>query len=257
MKVIILAAGKGTRLMPLTKDKPKCLIEIAPGRTLLETQLNALQHIEPSEVVVITGYRSAQIEEQVRLWQEQERYPMKITIVFNPFFDLSNNLASLYLARDFFTEDVIVVDGDDIYHRSVVEILSQVEEDGIWVCGSKKEKFEWEEMKLKIADERVVEISKEIPLEEANAESVGMVLFKGSHVALFKQVLHDIMHVPEALQWFWQAAIQESINRGYNVRPHYVPLEMWAEMDFHVDLELIQSKLEDYLRQSRVLQDDS
>ena len=70
MKAIIIAAGKGTRLYPFTKNTPKSLLDIGQGLTLLETQLHALQDAGVTDVVIIVGYRAEQIEAKVKEYEK-------------------------------------------------------------------------------------------------------------------------------------------------------------------------------------------
>ncbi|MBT5420035.1 MAG: NTP transferase domain-containing protein, partial [Candidatus Cloacimonetes bacterium] len=65
MKAIILAAGKGTRMFPLTKNTPKSLLDIGQGLTLLETQLHSLQEAGITNIVLVVGYRAEQIEAKI------------------------------------------------------------------------------------------------------------------------------------------------------------------------------------------------
>ena len=66
MKVLILVAGTGSRLWPLTRNTPKSLLDLGRGLTLLETQLDAIKPSGVTDIVLLTGYRSAQIEAKIQ-----------------------------------------------------------------------------------------------------------------------------------------------------------------------------------------------
>ena len=87
MKAIILAAGKGERLMPLTSDTPKSLLELENGTTLLESQLITINKTVIDKVVIVTGNLTEKIESKVQRYSKE--YNIDIQIVYNPFFDIS------------------------------------------------------------------------------------------------------------------------------------------------------------------------
>ncbi len=111
MRAVVLAAGEGTRLRPLTDDRPKCLVELA-GRSLLGWQLDALRRAGVDDVTIVTGYRS----DQITLGSRQ---------VQNPRFDVTNMVVSLMCARNLFdgAEDVLIAYGDIVYEPRLVEAL--------------------------------------------------------------------------------------------------------------------------------------
>jgi len=112
MRAVILAAGEGTRLRPLTADRPKCLVELA-GRPLLEWQLDSLARAGVTDVSIVTGYRADQIVHGTRR-------------IHNPRFDVTNMVASLMCARALFDggDDVLVAYGDIVYDPRLVEALA-------------------------------------------------------------------------------------------------------------------------------------
>src|SRR5688500_2686983 len=87
-RAIILSAGKGARLLPLTAERPRCLIELS-GRTLLEGQLDALFAAGIREVFVVTGFKPELVEDVLEA-QDDERG--KVSTIFNPFFHVADNL---------------------------------------------------------------------------------------------------------------------------------------------------------------------
>jgi len=96
VKIIILAAGKGERLWPLTKDTPKPLVEVRKGVSLLEEQLSRISSSGVvDEVVIVTGYLAHKVDEMVKNLSISN---LKISTLFNPFYGVSNNLASLWIA---------------------------------------------------------------------------------------------------------------------------------------------------------------
>ena len=90
MKTIILAAGKATRLLPLTKDIPQCLLEVN-NKTILERQVGTLKKAGIDDIIVITGYLSDKIEKL-----EKE---LGIKTFFNPFYDVSGMALTLWVAK--------------------------------------------------------------------------------------------------------------------------------------------------------------
>ena len=88
MRVIILAAGQGTRLQPLTNDRPKCLVHLL-GKSLLERQVYTLQQVGIHHIHVVTGYRAIQIE------------ALGLETSFNARFSETNMVESLFCAINF------------------------------------------------------------------------------------------------------------------------------------------------------------
>lgn len=103
MRAIILAAGMGTRLRPLTLTKPKSLIEVH-GQSLIERQIMFLRERGIDEIIVVTGYLAEQFEFLT------EKYNIKL--IYNDKFDIYNNFYSMYLVKDYL-QDTYVIDADN------------------------------------------------------------------------------------------------------------------------------------------------
>lgn len=111
-RAVILAAGQGTRLRPLTDDKPKCLVELA-GRSLLARQIEVLERCGVTDIEVVTGYRADQIE------------ALGVATSHNPRFDHTNMVESLFAARSFIERegDLVIAYGDIVYEPKNLEAL--------------------------------------------------------------------------------------------------------------------------------------
>lgn len=110
MRAVILAAGQGTRLRPLTDDRPKCLVSIF-GKPIIEHQLDALRSAGVKDVYAVAGYRSEQL---------QKYFPEKLFL--NPSFETTNMVASLFSAMSLFnsSEELLILYGDLVYSPLVV-----------------------------------------------------------------------------------------------------------------------------------------
>jgi L-glutamine-phosphate cytidylyltransferase len=112
MRAIVLAAGEGTRLRPITLDRPKCLVPL-DGRPLLLTQVGALAAAGVDDVTVLTGYRADQIR------------ALGLTTIHNERYAETNMVASLMCARDRFdgSDDVLIAYGDLVYEPRLLRAL--------------------------------------------------------------------------------------------------------------------------------------
>ncbi|OQY38791.1 MAG: hypothetical protein B6226_03140, partial [Candidatus Cloacimonetes bacterium 4572_65] len=212
MKAIIIAAGKGSRLYPLTKNTPKSLLEIGDGLTLLESQLYSLKENNIKDVVIIVGYLAAQIEAKVEKYRED----FNITTIYNPFYDVSNNLISVWMARHHMTDEFITINGDDIFNPSVIANLLK-SKSNITMVVDEKEVYDDDDMKIVHDNGLVHKVDKTIPLSEANGESVGIIKFSGYGPKIYVQVLEEMVRKKEYINSFYLRAIQEVIKKGYPV----------------------------------------
>ena len=131
MRAVVLAAGEGNRLRPLTADRPKCLVELA-GRPLLAWQLDALAHAGVDDVTIVTGYRADAITAGTRR-------------VHNARYAETNMVASLMCARDAFDggDDVLIAYGDIVYEPRLVAAL-RATRSGIGVVVDREWRRLWE-----------------------------------------------------------------------------------------------------------------
>lgn len=115
MQAIILAAGQGSRLRPLTDHRPKCLVKVQ-GKSMLEYQLEALCAAGVSECVIVVGHLAAQVRNTIG-----SRFSnIAITYVENEIYDRTNNIYSLWLARMKVTDDVLLIEGDLIFEPELL-----------------------------------------------------------------------------------------------------------------------------------------
>lgn len=125
MKVIVLAAGQGTRLRPLTDDKPKCMVEIN-GRSILERQLDTMHvcGIKDSDITIVSGYCHEVLQDRFADTQ--------ISIIANDEYKTTNMVYSLMCARKLMEtqEDILISYGDIIYNETVLNKILESGEPG-------------------------------------------------------------------------------------------------------------------------------
>lgn len=147
-RAIIMAAGMGKRMMPLTVDTPKPLIKVN-GTPMVETIIIGLRQNNIAEIYIVAGYLHDKFEYLVM------KYP-GVVIIKNPYYEVSNNISSLYVARDYL-ENAMILDGDQIINN--LEVLkADFEKSGyncVWT------EFETKEWLLTVVDDRVVHCRRE------------------------------------------------------------------------------------------------
>ncbi len=123
MQAVILAAGMGRRLGELTGDNTKCMLEVN-GVKLIDRALECLSEHNLSRIVLVVGYK----RENVMRYVGNSYKGIEVVYVENPIYDKTNNIYSLYLAKDYLVaEDTLLLESDLIYEPSVVRRI--VEDD--------------------------------------------------------------------------------------------------------------------------------
>jgi choline kinase len=128
MKVIILAAGRGSRLTPLTDDKPKCLVKLF-GKSLLEWQIEKFRKFGINDISVVTGYKKELISMD------------GIKIYYNKNFEKTNMIETLFCAEKEFNDTIIVSYGDIIFETSVLQKLIESKEEFSIIVDKKWKKY--------------------------------------------------------------------------------------------------------------------
>jgi choline kinase len=118
MKGLILAAGFGKRLQPITNKIPKCLVEVK-GKPLLVSSLNNMKKVGIDEAIIVTGHKNDIVISTIGF----EFNGMKIIYVHNKNYESTNNIYSLWLARDYIDDDIILAECDLYYNVKLLEDL--------------------------------------------------------------------------------------------------------------------------------------
>ena len=121
MQAIMLAAGKGSRLGKYTKDNTKCMLNVH-GKTLLERAIDALLEANIKDFIIVLGYKGENVKKYIK--EKELDKKINITYIDNNVYDTTNNIYSLYLAKDYLVkDDTILLESDLIYDTSIVKKL--------------------------------------------------------------------------------------------------------------------------------------
>lgn len=236
MKAIILSAGQGSRLGHLTHDRPKCLIEFA-GRTLLDRQLDTLAANGVDEVVVVTGFRDEQVEAALA----RRAGGPRVRTIYNPFYKVADNLGSLFIARDELAGDCLVWNGDTLVSDALMARVVDNDRQGICVTIDRKPGYDEDDMKVVVDGEgRLHAIGKRLPMANVNAESIGLLAFRGGGAERFRKAIETAIRSSEGTT-IWYLRVIHHIAQKDDVWTLDISGEEWGEVDFPPDVESAQA----------------
>ena len=220
---IILAAGRGGRLGALTSERPKCLLRVGV-RSLMEQQLEALHEQGLESVVVVAGYRAEAVEAELN---------DRARLLLNPRHAETNSLYSLWLAREFAADGFVLLNADVLFDPEILaRVLHSPHPEAFAV--ERRRKFTPEEMKVELAGERILAMSKDLPAERAHAENVGVLKFSAEGARLLFDRMEELLTAGAETQF-----CPFAFNAIADERPlHAVPIDglPWIEIDFVEDL---------------------
>lgn len=225
-KAIILNAGEGKRLRPLTDLMPKCLLKLN-GITILEHQLGNLAEYGIKKVVIVVGYRADQIFQKIR----DKNFGLDVRFIRNPIFYETNTVYSLWLARDEIETDFIYLNGDVLFHKHVLKRLMYA---GYDTClAIDKRNVGREEVKVQLVLNKVKAIGKNIDPSKAQGEFVGIAKFSKKFNLLFMKKLDEVVGEGR-INAFFEDALDRTL-KNYTVYAVDVSDLPCMEIDSHVD----------------------
>jgi choline kinase len=232
MKAVILSAGQGSRLLPLTADRPKCLLPLG-SKTLLEWQIDVLTRCGVDDVAVVVGFRAGLVDSVLA---KLARPGLSIRSVFNPFFNVADNLGSCWMARHEMIGDFLLVNGDTLFEAAVPERLLGSTPAPITVTIDRKDAYDADDMKVHLDGSRLLEIGKTLPASRTDGESIGLLLFRDEGSKLFAEAADRAMHTSEGLKSFYLRVIDQ-LAKSHRVETASIEGLAWGEVDFPADLQ--------------------
>ena len=231
MKAIILSAGQGKRLLPMTADLPKCLLPLG-GKPLIGWQVDALHTCGIDEIVVVTGFAADRVE---RALEDMARPGLTLRAVYNPFYAVADNLASCWLVRGEMRGGFLLLNGDTVFEPAVLGRLLASPTAPVTVTIDRKAAYDADDMKVRTEGTRLVEIGKTLPLDEVDGESIGMLYFRGAGPRLFAAAIEEALRNPEAVRW-WYLSVVGRLAREVEVLTASIEGLEWGEVDYPADL---------------------
>ncbi|MEM6439137.1 MAG: phosphocholine cytidylyltransferase family protein [Pseudomonadota bacterium] len=232
---IILSAGQGRRLSPLTDARPKCLVVVG-GRTILEWQLHALAAAGVRAATVVTGFGAAAVEAALRTFAVD----IRVETLFNPFFSVSDNTGSCWLARDLATEDSLLLNGDTLFDADVPRRLLREAGEGVSVTVDVKDRYDADDMKVRFSGDRLSAIGKRLT-GPVDGESIGMLRFRGAGGARFRAALAEALADPARLSTWYLSIIDDMARTENGVGVVRLRGERWCEVDFPADIPVAEA----------------
>ena len=233
MDALILAAGRGTRMGQI--DIPKCLLDIG-GTSIINNQIKNFKNAGINRIFIVTGYNSELIHSHLN---------GDFIFLHNSDYANTNNLHSVWAAKDSLDDDFICVYGDLLFHKEILENCIQNDND---ICLVIEKNVRSETMKVKIENNLIVEVNKRISEDLADGNFIGMAKFKKSVIpVLFREI--SLLVENGNLKSYYTSAIESLIKKDKKI--NFVETNNFPWMDIDEEQELAEAK-KIYQNMSRV-----
>ena len=225
MKVFILAAGRGTRISRFLSGKPKCTVDIG-GIPLIRYTVELLKSRGIKDIAISLGYRADVIKEVLK--------GCGVTYYINPFYDVTNSIASAWFAKDFLTGDDILIMNGDVYLEAA--LLDRIlEEQGSPVMYADESRRETADYKFFYEDGILRKYGKELAGDDITGEYIGIGRFSKDFMPDFLRRMEEMIGRQEHQVW-WENVVY-SMCSGRTGYVKDVGGMFWAEVDYIEDYD--------------------
>lgn len=232
MKAVILTAGVGSRIRPLTDNKPKSLIEVA-GKSILARMVESILLAGIKDIVLVTGYRAEQIKQF--LFNTFPRVPFNF--VFNERYGETNTAYSLLMTKKLIGEsEFIKFDADVVFEIEILKRLLESKNSAL--CIDRNIRLETEEVKVITTSRmRVLEVGKKITPTLAHGESIGIEKLDKKATSVLFSELEDLLKDKSNWQEYYDDCYTALVKKGIIMEAVDITGLKWVEIDNHRDLE--------------------
>lgn len=227
MKAVLLAAGRGTRISRMIENVPKCTLPIM-NQPLIRRSVECLLN-RGIQVAVCIGYQHRKVQEVLGDWD--------ITYYYNPFYDVTNSLGSLWMAREFIDDHCLFMNADVYWTERLLDSVIADENDV--VMSIDKSRINVGDYFFQTAGDCIRKYGKNLPIEERSGEYVGLAKITKPFVPQFLTRMEEMIERQESNRW-WEEVLYSFTNER-DVYTLDVNGEFWAEVDYYDDYERILS----------------
>lgn len=231
MKAIVISAGQGTRLLPLTLQVPKCLVEVH-GRTILDHQIAALRTAGITEIAVVGGYRVNRIAEHLA----RAGQPRDVSLIFNPFWAAASSIGSVWMAKEVLAGPFCLLNGDTLFDSSVIAEALREARPGVNLLVEPLAASEHDDMRVQVEQQRVQAVAKNLPLERATHRSLGVVICPDADGGPYRDALETVISGASGHNAFHHAVI-DLLAATHTVTALENHSGLWCEIDRPEDIE--------------------
>lgn len=228
MKALIMAAGRGTRISRHIDGKPKCTLDIGGNVTLIQDTCMKLRKRGIDDVAIVVGYRGDVI---------RALFPGDEVMFFtNPFYDVTNSIASAWFARDFIAgDDILFMNGDVFFEIALLDkILETTVSPVLFSDETRKEEADY---KLYYEHGRLIKYGKDLTGDWITGEYIGIARVNSPLLRVFTQRLEVLISQQKHALW-WEDVLY-SLSSEMNINVRDVSGLFWAEVDYIEDYNRI------------------
>ncbi|BCA64054.1 hypothetical protein HMP09_3288 [Sphingomonas sp. HMP9] len=233
MKAIILAAGHGSRLLPLTLTTPKCLVQVG-GRAILDHQLDAMAEAGFDGAVIVGGYRIDQVA--AHLAARDGGVPTEL--VFNPFWSIANSIGSVWAARAYLEAPFALMNGDTLFDAPILRAAVADPVRGVTLVIEPLDEPGLDDMLVEAKGDRVVAVGKHLVGHQATDRSLGLIVSTGG--GAYAEALRAVIGEDEGIHAYHHAVVRR-LAETVGVRAVRIAGDVrWQEIDRPEDIALWQ-----------------
>lgn len=229
MTYIVLVAGKGSRLHPLTLETPKSLYKLDKNTTILQRMMRIIRQCDKeARLVIVGGFLFENIK------QELADIP-DVEFVFNPFYAVTNSIASLWFARKYLEEDVVIINGDIVMEKELVSavVCKPTSKPVVLVDNSVKNNGDYN---VQVLQDKVLVMSKN--LEEYYGEYAGVTKLNNTASGLLSDKIEKMVSKGMYDQWYENALVQMIFDDDFKLYFEDISQYKWTEVDCVSDMLL-------------------
>ena len=210
--------------------------------TVLGMQLDTLFKMGIKKATVVTGFNAHMVDEEIA---KRECGP-KVKTLFNPFYQVADNLASCWMARKSMKSDFILINGDTLFSPRILQTVLNAPAQDISVTIDQKDHYDGDDMKVSLDGTRLTAIGKTLTAAQTNGESIGMLRFMQDGPKIFRDKLKTLMHEEAGTKNWYLSVINDLAHAGTEVSTTNIKGATWAELDTPEDYEICRSLFGDH-----------